>query len=127
MSLRLALVIAALGAALLTGAWISRGFWQPALERAVAAAFNAQDDADARGREVEQNNITAEGTARRADQRQAARDATHQLELQQQDDPYAETPLSPSSRRRLSAHDGELCRLSPRVCQEPAGSPPAAP
>lgn len=119
MSPRLAFILAAAIALVAIGGWISRSVWKPALDRAVAAAFDAQDDADARAREAEGNAQTTADIATWSDQRSQGRAATHALEFQNRDDPDAQTPLSADRRARLSEHDGRMCALRPEVCGHP--------
>lgn len=126
MTLRLALAIAATIALVAIGGWISRSVWKPALDRAVAAAFDAQDDADARALEADGNAQTSAEIATWSDQRSQGRAATHALEFQNRDDPDAQTPLSADRRARLSEHDGRMCAIRPEVCGQP-GPGAAAP
>jgi hypothetical protein len=115
MKLQTALIIAAALALVSIGGWISRGIWKPALDRAVAAVFDARDQVDAGERVIEGDRQTAAADQARADDRQAAALATQKLETETRSDPDANATLPAGRLGRLRDHDLELCRIRPEL------------
>ncbi|WP_438852500.1 hypothetical protein [Brevundimonas nasdae] len=113
MSTRLAIVVAACLGLVLFGAWLSRGFWKPALDRAVAAAFDARDQADADQLGRAGDAQTSTNIEAWSDQRQTGRAIVADLERQTREDPDAKSPLAPDRRDRLHDADRRLCALRP--------------
>lgn len=123
MSLRLAATIAACLALIAAGAWLSRSAWKPALDRAVAAAFNAQDQVDAGALSASADLLTDRQTEAWSDQRMAGRAVVTDLERAIREDPDASTPLAADRLDRLRDADRRLCGLRPAL----GGCPPPAP
>ncbi|NBW10491.1 MAG: hypothetical protein EBR82_20925 [Caulobacteraceae bacterium] len=126
MKLQTALIIAGAVALISLGGWISRGIWKPALDRAVAAAFDARDQVDAGERTIEGDRQTAAADQVRAADRQAAALATQKLETEIRSDPDVHSTLAAGRLGRLRDHDLELCRIRPELggCAAPAADDP---
>lgn len=120
MSARLWTAIAIVLALIAFGGWISRGFWKPALDRAVAATFDARDQSAASDQVIQENAVTDRASETRSDDRAAVAAAQHQLELETRSDPDANEPIAAGRLGGLRSHDLELCRIRPTLGGCPA-------
>lgn len=123
MSARLVAILAACLALITLGAWLTRTTWKPALDRAVAAALNAQDQADAGALSAPADRLTTRQTEAWSDQRQAGRAVVTDLERAIREEPDASTPLAADRLDRLRDADRRLCGLRPAL----DGCPPPTP
>jgi hypothetical protein len=121
-SLRDALIVAAVGAAVL-GGFYGKAYLDGRASQA-APLETAKDTAAAAGLTVEGERNTTARVEALLQQSRKIQEATHELVTEARLDPAGASRLEPDRAGRLLAHDQRLCDARPGLCTAPAVDTP---